>query len=121
MTRVLAVDDDVSVLKILRFHLERAGYSVTTEESSVRGLERLENETFDLFVFDVTMPGLDGLALCETVRKKGLSIPVLFLSGRNSSIDVLAGYAAGAQAYLTKPFQAKDLLAKVEYALRVGK
>lgn len=117
MARILAVDDDAAILKVVRHNLERSGHQVEvrTDPTTVPAL--LAEESFDLLVLDVMMPGLDGIALCERIRGAGVETPILFLTAKNTSFDVLAGYAAGAQAYLPKPFQAADLLEKVRYAL----
>ncbi|MBI4614570.1 MAG: response regulator [Planctomycetes bacterium] len=118
MKTILAVDDDPAILKVIRVHLEKAGYRVLAETSAAGAIERLDAEPVDLAVLDIMMPGTDGLELCERMRATGRRMPILFLTARGSSIDVLQGYAAGAQAYLTKPFKAKELLEKVEYAFR---
>ncbi len=120
MAHILAVDDDAAILKVVRLNLERAGHQVEVRTDPTQVLDLLAGTSFDLLVLDVMMPGLDGLALCERVRAAGVETPILFLTAKNSSFDVLAGYAAGAQAYLPKPFQGAELLEKVRYALGQG-
>ena len=97
--------------------LARSGHDVLTENDSKRVQARLGEQPVDLLILDIMMPDIDGLDLCERIRAAGNDLPILFLTARSGQLDILTGYAAGAQAYLTKPFNAVDLLEKVRYCL----
>ena len=126
MARILAVDDDPQILKLIQFRLERAGHQVLAHSSARSALEALalapETCTPDLAVLDVMMPEKSGLELCTELRlRPGLeNLPVIFLSARVQPADIAAGQAIGA-TYLTKPFVASALLKAIDLATRSRK
>jgi two-component system response regulator MprA len=117
---VLVVDDDGSIRRMLERTLVADGYDVTGADDGGAALAALERSVPDLLVLDVGLPGLDGLAVCRRIRRKGLAIPILLLTARDAVPDRVAGLDAGADDYLVKPFAAEELLARVRALLRRG-
>jgi two-component system response regulator MprA len=101
--------------------LQAEGYAVDAAADGGAGLAAVERSVPDLLVVDVTMPGVDGLALCRRLRAKGLGVPILLLTARDAVADRVAGLDAGADDYLVKPFAAEELLARVRALLRRGR
>ncbi len=120
MSRVLVVEDEQHLADGLRFNLEAEGYDVETLETGEEALQRLNASPppFDVMVLDVMLPGKDGFAVMAELRKAGQFIPTLMLTARGHSEDVLKGFAAGADDYLTKPFELKILIARIRGLLR---
>ena len=118
---ILVVDDDAPIRRMLDRTLSAEGYVVETAADGGEALAAIERSTPELVVLDVGMPGLDGLAVSRRLRAKGLSVPVLLLTARDSVPDRVAGLDAGADDYLVKPFATEELLARVRALLRRGK
>ena len=117
MQHILVVDDDVSNAKLLRFVLEDEGYRVTTTASPTQALEYIERSQYDLIVLDIVMPEMNGLELCRRIRTQS-NTPILFLSGLNETTDKVTGLKLGADDYLTKPYDANEVLARTWALLR---
>jgi len=117
---ILVVDDDPPIRRMLQRTLEAEGYEVGTAADGAAALASMERSAPDLVVLDVAMPGLDGLAVCRRVRAKGLAVPILLLTARDEVEARVAGLDAGADDYLTKPFAAEELLARLRALLRRG-
>ncbi|MCI3935418.1 response regulator transcription factor [Streptomyces sp. AN091965] len=115
---VLVVEDDPGVRSTLDQLLRFEGYRVLLAPDGLRGLALIEEESPDLAVVDVVMPGLDGLALCRMLRRRGDRLPVLVLTARDQIGDRVAGLDAGADDYLAKPFATEELLARIRALLR---
>jgi two-component system response regulator MprA len=118
---ILVVDDDAPIRRMLDRTLSAEGYAVETAADGGAALAAVERSAPDLVVLDVAMPGVDGLAVSRRLRSKGLSVPVLLLTARDSVPDRVAGLDAGADDYLVKPFATEELLARVRALLRRGK
>jgi two-component system response regulator MprA len=118
---ILVVDDDAPIRRMLVRTLSAEGYAVETAADGGEALAAVERSTPALVVLDVGMPGVDGLAVSRRLRAKGLSVPVLLLTARDSVPDRVAGLDAGADDYLVKPFATEELLARVRALLRRGK
>jgi two-component system response regulator MprA len=118
---ILVVDDDAPIRRMLDRTLSAEGYAVETAADGGQALAAVERSTPDLLVLDVAMPGVDGLAVSRRLRAKGLAVPVLLLTARDSVSDRVAGLDAGADDYLVKPFATEELLARVRALLRRGK
>jgi two-component system response regulator MprA len=118
---ILVVDDDAPIRRMLDRTLSAEGYAVETAADGGAALAAVERSAPDLVVLDVGMPGVDGLAVSRRLRSKGLSVPVLLLTARDSVRDRVAGLDAGADDYLVKPFATEELLARVRALLRRGK
>ncbi len=117
MQHILIVDDDRSYTTMLRVLLEGDGYTVTTIESAVRALEFLDHNEYDLVLLDVVLQDMDGLDLCRRIRATS-RVPILFLTVRSDVADRMLGLRAGADDYLTKPFEPNELLARIRALLR---
>jgi DNA-binding response OmpR family regulator len=117
--RILIVDDDLSMRMLLAEYFRRLGYEVEEYESGERGLEPAVSGDFDFFIFDVTMePGMSGLELLRRVRERGVETPAMFLTAHDAVDDKVAGFQAGADDYLAKPFSPRELEVRVEALLR---
>jgi two-component system alkaline phosphatase synthesis response regulator PhoP/two-component system response regulator VicR len=112
MPRVLVVDDEVNIVRLIQVNLERHGYQVTTANNGVQALEKIREDRPDLLVSDVMMPEMDGFELLANVRRDpSLSdLPVIMLTAKAQDRDVMEGYTRGADMYLTKPFNPAELL-----------
>ncbi|MBI4345442.1 MAG: response regulator transcription factor [Elusimicrobia bacterium] len=120
MAKILIVEDERSLLKGLRFNLEREGYKVATATDGQAGLEAFGREKPDLVILDVMLPKVDGYGVCRAIRQKSQT-PILMLTARGEEIDRVLGLELGADDYVTKPFSLRELLARVKAILkRVG-
>jgi two-component system alkaline phosphatase synthesis response regulator PhoP len=120
MNSVLVVEDERHLADGLRFNLEAEGYQVHIAETGEAALELLSTESpaFDVVLLDVMLPGKDGFSVMSELRQAGNVIPTLMLNARGRPEDVLRGFAAGADDYLTKPFELAILIARIEGLLR---
>jgi len=117
--KILVVDDERAVRESLRRALELEGYEIELAEDGSRALELLETEPEpDAMVLDILMPGVDGLEVSRTLRRKGSKLPILMLTARTQVEDRVEGLDAGADDYLTKPFALDELLARLRALLR---
>jgi two-component system, OmpR family, response regulator len=116
--RVLVVEDDPAIASFLVKGLREAGFAVDHAGNGGTALEMASRESYDAAVVDVMLPGLDGLALIEELRRRRLTMPVLILSARRSVDDRVRGLRAGGDDYLTKPFAFEELLARVQALIR---
>jgi two-component system OmpR family response regulator len=116
MAHILIVEDELHLAKGIKFNLEAEGYRVTAVSTGTRALEILSDErsVVDLVILDLMLPGMSGYAVCETMRREGIEIPVLVLSARTLTEDRTRGFEVGADQYLTKPFELDELLARVK-------
>jgi len=120
MSRVLIVEDEQHLADGLRFNLEAEGYDVDVADSGEAAQEMLKGVSPDVIVLDVMLPGKDGFAVMSEMREAGQFVPTLMLTARGHPDDVLKGFAAGADDYLTKPFALDVLLARMRALARRG-
>ena len=118
--RVLVVDDDPSLRRMLERALRAEGFEVTVARDGAVALLESERAAPDVIVLDVTMPALDGLAVCRRLRAKGLATPILMLTARDAVPDRVAGFDAGADDYLVKPFALEELIVRLRALFRRG-
>ena len=114
---VLIVEDDANIRELLQLYLEKDGYAVTTAADGGEGLEKFRAIKPDLVLLDVMMPVMDGWAVCKAIRAEG-DTPVIMLTAKGETDDKVMGLKAGADDYMTKPFEMKELLARIEAVLR---
>jgi len=118
--RILIVEDEPKVAGALREGLEQEGFEAVVALTGEDGFFRLHDESFDLVILDLMLPGRSGLQILETMRERGLDTPVLVLTARDTVEDRVAGLDIGADDYLTKPFAFAELVARVRALLRRG-
>jgi DNA-binding response OmpR family regulator len=118
--KILIVEDDPGLAKLLKKALGEAGYSVRASGDGVDAFSFLQSETFDLILLDVMLPGMDGFTICRKARTAKIATPILLLTARDAVSDKVEGLDAGADDYLVKPFQVAELLARVRALLRRG-
>ena len=116
--RVLVVEDEVQVARFLRQALEEEGHTVDTAGDGVEANNQAHLNSYDLILLDVQLPRMDGLQVAAELRRSGLQCPILMLTSRDSTQDVVRGLNAGADDYLTKPFALEELLARVNAITR---
>jgi DNA-binding response OmpR family regulator len=120
-TKILVVDDEKDLCEILQFNLESEGFHIEVAYSGEEALNK-SLEHFDLLLLDVMMGGMSGFKLADRIRKEmGLSVPIIFLTARETENDLLTGFNVGADDYLSKPFSIKELVARIKAVLRRGK
>lgn len=116
--RILIVDDDADIRDLLADFLVRYGFEVTTAADGRDLRDRLAQEDIDLVVLDVMMPGEDGLSLCKSLRAAGQTVPVIMLTAMGEEVDRIIGLEVGADDYLPKPFNPRELAARIRAVLR---
>jgi two-component system, OmpR family, response regulator CpxR len=116
--RLLIIDDDVRLAEMLAEYLAPEGIQLTAVASGVQGLRSAQRENFDLIILDVMLPGLSGFDVLKQLRETGSKTPVLMLTARGDDIDRIVGLDLGADDYLSKPFNPRELLARVKAILR---
>jgi len=116
---VLLVEDDRSIREVTALALERSGFRVTATGDGRDGLIRAQQGNFDLVVLDVMLPGLDGLEVCRELRRTS-RVPVLMLTARTDTLDVVVGLETGADDYVKKPFEVPELVARARALIRRG-
>ncbi len=113
MSKILIIEDEVSIAELEKDYLELSGFEVTMEHSGETGLERALKGPFDLIILDLMLPGIDGFEICKKVREEK-NIPVLMVSAKKEDIDKIRGLGLGADDYITKPFSPSELVARVK-------
>jgi two-component system response regulator MprA len=117
MPRVLVVDDDPQVVRLLRVNLELEGYDVVSASDGQQALDAVDADSPDLVVCDVMMPGMDGVEVVRRLRADNKTVPVVMLSAKAMRSDMRAGLDAGANEYVTKPFDPAELIEVVDRLL----
>src|SRR5262245_47914605 len=117
--RVLIVDDDERLNQLLKEWLGRFGFSVQAVTHADAGLRALKADTPDLVILDIMLPGMDGLAVCRRIRETS-RVPIIMLTARGDVTDRIVGLELGADDYLPKPFEPRELVARVQAVLRRG-
>lgn len=117
MQRVLLVEDEESLLDIIRLNLEMEGYEVVTATNGKKAIQLTQSQHFDLMLLDVMLPEVDGFQICEQVRLRDEATPIMFLTAKDGHLDRIQGLKRGADDYLTKPFHLEELLLRVKKLL----
>ena len=115
--KILVVDDDTNICELLRLYLTKEGYQVTTANDGEEGLEKFNQLKPDMVLLDVMMPRMDGLEVCRRIRKLG-NTPVMMLTAKGETFDKVLGLELGADDYVTKPFDTKEVVARIKAVLR---
>lgn len=116
--RVLVVEDDESMRQVISMGLEHAGFVVKSERDGRRALDLASQEDFDLVLLDVMLPTVDGFWVCREMRSKDKRTPIVMLTAKAETADIVIGLESGADDYITKPFDMRELLARVHAVLR---
>src|SRR5439155_11466465 len=116
MERVLIVDDDPDIQRLVSYNLSQAGFEVTAAESGRKALESVQKHPPDLIILDLMLPDVDGVEVCRTLRQRENSrrIPIVMLTARSDEIDRVIGFELGADDYVMKPFSPRGLVRRVK-------
>ena len=115
---ILIVDDEANILQLEQLYLEREGFTVRTIQDGITALQVVKDAHPDALVLDLMLPGLDGLEVCRRLRAENNPIPILMVTARDEDVDKILGLEIGADDYLTKPFNPRELVARVKALLR---
>jgi DNA-binding response OmpR family regulator len=115
--RVLLVEDDATIREMTQLSLERDGFAVSTAADGTSGLARFRSDPVDVVLLDVMLPGIDGVSVCRAIRERSV-VPIVMLTARTDPVDVVLGLEAGADDYVTKPFEPPILAARLRALLR---
>ena len=115
--KVLIVDDEKTLVKALKFSLEKEGFRVIEAYNGEEALQKVADEEPDLIILDLMLPGLDGFEVCRRIRKNN-EVPIIMLTARGDDIDKVLGLELGADDYMTKPFNPRELVARIKAILR---
>ena len=116
--KILVVDDEQSIVTLLKYNLETAGYIVEVAYDGEEALKKVETEQPELIVLDVMLPKKDGIEVCKTIRSDKNLVPILMLTAKDDEFDRVLGLELGADDYMTKPFSPKEVVARVKAILR---
>ncbi|MGN7310146.1 response regulator transcription factor [Alkalicoccobacillus gibsonii] len=117
-TRILIVEDEVSIARILKLELEHEGYQTETAPDGLKAWELIQSHSWSLLLLDVMLPGLSGMEVLRRLRDRNDQTPVIMLTARDTVIDKVSGLDLGANDYVTKPFDIEELLARIRVHLR---
>lgn len=116
--KILVVDDEPSIVTLLSFNLEKAGFDVVTANTGTEALEKISDVSPDLVILDLMLPEMDGMDVCKKMRQQYIFIPILMLTARDDELDKILGLELGADDYMTKPFSPREVVARVKAILR---
>ena len=117
MSKVLIIEDEVSIAELEKDYLELSGFDVEIESDGARGLEKALASDFDMYILDLMLPGMDGYQVCRELRQRS-SVPIIILSAKGEVFDKVLGLELGADDYMIKPFDSNELVARVKAVLR---
>lgn len=118
MAKILVIEDEVSIQKLLLYDLTHAGFSVDLAIDGKEGYEKAKNGSYDLILLDLMLPGLGGIEICKKLRKENNNVYIIMLTARDEEIDTITGLDSGADDYMTKPFSPREVLARINALLR---
>lgn len=116
--KVLVVDDEPSIVTLLTYNLERAGYEVIVAFDGLDGLNKTIAEAPDVVILDIMLPKIDGITVCKRLRQQKITTPILMLTAKDDEIDKIKGLELGADDYMTKPFSPREVVARVKAIIR---
>jgi len=114
----LIVDDEESIVTLLKYNIEQAGFETEVAYTGTDALEKASVTSFDLIVLDVMLPGMDGMEVCKKLRQMQVDTPILMLTAKDDEFDKVLGLELGADDYLTKPFSPREVVARIKAILR---
>ncbi len=117
MAKILVVDDDLNICELLKLYLESDGYTVVTANDGAAAVDTFQNKSPDLVLLDVMLPKMDGWQVCREIRKTS-SVPIIMLTAKGETFDKVLGLELGADDYVVKPFDAKEVMARIKAVLR---
>lgn len=117
---ILVVDDEPNILQLVKMYLERDNFQTLTVGDGLKAIEIIRDNNPDLVVLDVMLPKMDGFDVCRRLRNEGNQVPIIMVTARDDDIDKILGLELGADDYLTKPFNPRELVARVRAVLRRG-
>lgn len=116
--KILIVDDETSIIELVRVYLEKEGYQIISSVDGSSAIQKIHKESPSLVVLDVMLPELDGFEVCKQLRSEGNQVPIIMLTARDEDFDKILGLELGADDYLTKPFNPRELVARIKAVLR---
>ncbi|MFB4166694.1 response regulator transcription factor [Virgibacillus sp. JSM 102003] len=116
--RILIVDDEASIVTLLKFNVEQAGFEVDEAYNGLQAIQKAEGVSYDLIVLDLMLPEMDGMDVCKHLRNNKIDTPILMLTAKDDEFDKVLGLELGADDYLTKPFSPKEVVARIKAILR---
>ncbi|WP_163538136.1 response regulator transcription factor [Gracilibacillus sp. YIM 98692] len=116
--KVLIVDDEQSIVTLLQYNIEKAGYQTDIAFDGNEALQKASTGEFDLIILDLMLPGMEGTEVCKALRQKQIETPILMLTAKDDEFDKVLGLELGADDYLTKPFSPKEVTARIKAILR---
>ncbi|MBF0494829.1 MAG: response regulator transcription factor, partial [Candidatus Omnitrophica bacterium] len=119
-TKILIVEDDEDIAKLLKYNLEKAGFDAKVAETGEKAFVSLHNSPPDLVILDIMLPGMDGLEICRSMKQKEKqkNIPVIMLTAKGEEVDRIVGLELGADDYIVKPFSPRELVLRVKAVLK---
>ena len=115
--KILIVDDDLNISELLRLYLQKDGFQTVVVNDGTAAIEAAKNEAPDLILLDIILPKMDGWQVCREIRKNS-TVPIIMLTAKGETFDKILGLELGADDYVTKPFDAKEIVARVKAVLR---
>ncbi|HBG16939.1 MAG TPA: DNA-binding response regulator, partial [Firmicutes bacterium] len=118
--RVLIIEDELNIIELVAYNLEKEGWLVSKAQTGEEGLEKIEEEHPDIILLDLMLPGIDGMEICRRTRQNKLTkdIPIIILTAKAEEADRVLGLESGADDYVTKPFSPRELVARIRAVLR---
>lgn len=116
--KILVVDDEESILKLITYNLQKAGYETVSANDGEMAVEIAKKERLALIILDLMLPGMDGLEVCKSLRQEKSKVPIIMLTAKDDEFDKVLGLELGADDYMTKPFSPRELMARVKAILR---
>ncbi len=115
--KALVIEDDVNIAELLRLYLDKDGFDVTIAHDGGKGLHAATDTPYDIILLDIMLPVMDGWQVCREIRKAS-RVPIIMLTAKGETLDKISGLEMGADDYVTKPFEVKELLARVHAVMR---
>lgn len=115
--RILVVDDEASIVELLKFNLQREGYEALDASDGETAIRLVRSDRPDLVILDIMLPGIDGIEACQAIRRES-NVPIIMLTAKSEEFDTVLGLSVGADDYMAKPFSTRELMARVKAVLR---